>query len=196
VLDALAAGARRYPSNPGRHRIEHAQVVDLDDLERFRRLGTIASLQPTHATSDMYWAEDRVGSRRIRGAYAWRRLVDLEVPLALGSDFPVEKANPMHGFYAAVTRTDLEGRPEGGWYPDQVLTRREALAGFTLGPAYAAFAEDQLGSLAVGKRADLVVLDRDILEMPAAAIPQTEALLTVVDGRVVHATGPMVTLRR
>ncbi len=186
VLDAYAAAAGKYPSNPGRHRIEHAQVIALEDLKRFADQRVIASVQPTHATSDMYWAEDRVGPERIRGGYAWQRLRELGVPLALGSDFPVEKPDPLLGLYAAVARQDEQGWPEGGWHPDQRLTREQALYGFTLGAAYAAFQEDQLGSLEPGKRADFVVLGADPMTVAAEQIPRIDVIATVVGGRTVY----------
>ncbi|MEM6576592.1 MAG: amidohydrolase family protein, partial [Pseudomonadota bacterium] len=186
VLDAYESGSNEHPANPGRHRIEHAQVISPRDFPRFAELSLIASVQPTHATSDMYWAQDRVGPVRIRGAYAWRRMRELSIPLALGSDFPVEKINPMLGLHAAVTRQDVKGWPAGGWYADQVLTREEALHGFTLGAAYAAFAENEVGSLEVGKFADLVILDRDIMTIPADDIPSVNVLATVVGGRAVY----------
>ena len=188
VLDAYEAALSDHPDNPGRHRMEHAQVLTDAEIARFAPLGVIASVQPTHATSDMPWAEQRVGER-IEGAYAWRRLADSGARLALGSDFPVERVDPMLGIYAAVTRQDAAGRPEGGWRADQVLTRAETLEGFTVGAAYAAFQEDQLGSIAVGKRADFVVLDRDILSIPPADILEAEVQMTVVGGRVVYAAG-------
>jgi len=180
VIDAIAAAGS--PSD-GRHRIEHAQVIAIDDLRKFKQLNLIASMQPTHATSDMYWAEDRVGQQRIRGAYAWQSLKRLGVHLALGSDFPVEKPDPLLGFYAAVTRQDANAWPKGGWYPDQRLSRTEALHGFTVDAAYAAFQESQLGSLEVGKRADFVLLSADIMQIPAAQILSTKILATYVDGR-------------
>ncbi|MEM7704179.1 MAG: amidohydrolase family protein [Pseudomonadota bacterium] len=186
VLDAYESGSTQHPTNPGRHRIEHAQVISPRDFPRFAELSLIASVQPTHATSDMYWAQDRVGPVRIRGAYAWRRMRELSIPLALGSDFPVEKINPMLGLHAAVTRQDVKGWPAGGWYADQVLTREEALHGFTLGAAYAAFAENEVGSLEVGKFADLVILDRNIMTIPADDIPSVNVLATIVGGRAVY----------
>ncbi|MEM9531371.1 MAG: amidohydrolase family protein, partial [Pseudomonadota bacterium] len=128
----------------------------------------------------------RVGPARVLGAYAWRRLLNLDVPLALGSDFPVEKTDPLLGFHAAVTRQDLKGWPEGGWYSNQVMSRLEALQGFTLGAAYAAFAEDELGSLEAGKLADFVVFDQDIMTIPGPAIPQAQVLATFVGGRPVY----------
>ena len=125
--------AANNTSNPGRHRIEHSQVIALEDFQRFKDLNLIASVQPTHATSDMYWAEDRVGPNRIKGAYAWQKFASMGIPLALGSDFPVEKPEPLLGFYAAVARQDTKGWPEGGWYPQEKLSRDQALHGFTLG---------------------------------------------------------------
>lgn len=183
VLDALEAGMARHPDNPGRHRVEHAQVLTAEDLARLTELDVIAAMQPTHATSDMYWAEDRVGPERIRFAYAWRALLDSGARLALGSDFPVEAVNPMLGLYASVARQDLEGWPEGGWYPDQSITRAEALQGFTLDAAYAAFMEDRVGSLEAGKRADFVILDRDLMTVPEAEIASTRVLETWLDGK-------------
>ncbi len=183
VLNAYQAAITANPENPGRHRIEHAQVVAPKDFDRFKALNLIASVQPTHATSDMYWAEDRVGPSRIRGAYAWRRMVALEIPLALGSDFPVEQINPMLGLYAAVARRDVKGWPADGWYADQALTREEALRGFTLDAAYAGFAETQVGSLEVGKRADFVLLNADLMSVPANQIPNIGVTATVVGGR-------------
>lgn len=183
TLDALEAAAN--DDNPGRHRIEHSQVIEASDFPRFKKLELIASVQPTHATSDMYWAEDRVGAERIKGAYAWQTFNDLGVPLALGSDFPVEKADPLLGYYAAVTRQDAKSWPEGGWYPAQTLTRDQALYGFTMGGAYAAFQEDQVGSLEVGKKADFVVLSKDIMTVPAAEILQTSILATYLNGAAI-----------
>jgi predicted amidohydrolase YtcJ len=185
VLDALAAALPGYPDNPGRHRIEHAQVLTAEDIPRFAGLGVTASMQPTHATSDMYWAEDRLGPERVRYAYAWRALLDSGARLAFGSDFPVEAINPMLGLFAAVTRQDAEGQPEGGWFPEERVTREEALRGFTLEAAHAAFMEERVGSLETGKQADFVVLDRDIMQVPAADILETRVLETWVDGKVV-----------
>lgn len=186
VIDALAASIAAHPDNPGRHRVEHAQVLAPEDLDRFAALEIIAAMQPTHATSDMYWAEDRVGPERIRFAYAWRSLLDSGARVAFGSDFPVEAVDPRLGLYAAVSRQDLEGVPVGGWYPDERVTRREALRGFTLDAAYAAFMEDHVGSLEAGKRADFVVLDRDYMTVPAADIPRLRILETWLDGERLH----------
>lgn len=185
VLDAIEAGLAATDGGPGRHRLEHAQVVAPEDFARFAELGVIASVQPTHATSDMGWAEDRLGPERTRGAYAWRTLTDAGARLALGSDFPVESPNPMFGFHAAVTRQAVSGAPEGGWYPEQRLTRAEALRGFTLDAAYAGFREHEIGSLEVGKRADFVILDADPMTAPEADLPRIRPLATYVDGSLV-----------
>ena len=183
TLDVLEASVQSY--NPGRHRIEHSQVISLSDFHRFKDLGLIASVQPTHATSDMYWAEDRLGPERIKGAYAWQRFIELGVPIALGSDFPVEKPDPLLGFYAAITRQDVKGWPEGGWYAGDRLSREQALYGFTQGAAYAAFQEEHLGSITVGKRADFVVLSNDIMSIAAKEILDTQILATYIDGKAV-----------
>ena len=186
VLDAYERAMEATGGGRGRHRIEHAQVVSLEDIERIARMGVIASVQPTHATSDMPWAEERVGPDRIKGAYAWRRLLDAGARLALGSDFPVERVPPLLGFHAAVTRQDAEMNPAGGWYGNQALSREEALRGFTLDAAYAAFMEDEIGSLEPGKRADFVVLSQDLMRVPPEQILATEILATVVDGDPVY----------
>jgi len=185
ALDALEAAIKQHPDNPGRHRIEHAQILTADDIPRFGELDVIAAMQPIHATSDMYWAEERLGPDRVKFAYAWRSILDSGGRLALGSDFPVEVVNPMLGIYAAVTRQDLKGWPEGGWYPQQNLTRNEAVRGFTRDAAYAGFMENEVGSLEPGKRADFVVLDRDIMKVDVAEIPRTRVLETWIDGQKV-----------
>ena len=193
-LVALDAMERAFGGSPSgrpeaRFRVEHAQVLRLEDIQRMSRLGVIASMQPTHATSDMPWAGDRVGERRLAGAYAWRKVLNAGGRLALGSDFPVESADPRLGLYAAVTRQDLQGKPAGGWLPGERLTREEALRGFTLDAAWSLFLEKEVGSLEVGKRADLVVFARDPMTVPEAEIPKAEIDLTVVDGQVVHERG-------
>ncbi len=182
VLDAYAAAIAATGGGPGRHRVEHAQVLALSDIERFAALGVIASVQPTHATSDMPWAETRLGADRVRGAYAWRRLADAGARLALGSDFPVERVAPLLGFYAAVTRQDAAGQPGGGWHGNQALTRDEALRGFTLDASYAGFMEAEVGSLEPGKRADFVVLSQDLMSVPPEQILATRILATYLDG--------------
>ena len=169
--------------SPLRNRIEHSQIVTLEDIPRFAALGVIASMQATHATSDKNMAEDRIGPDRILGGYAWRRMLDVGVVLANGSDFPVELSNPFHGLYAAVTRQGRDGEPEGGWYADQALTRAEALHSFTLAGAYAARQEDRLGSLEPGKWADFIIIDRDYFSIPAAEIDDIIVLETWVGGQ-------------
>ena len=169
--------------SPLRNRIEHSQIVTLEDIPRFAALGVIASMQATHATSDKNMAEDRIGPDRILGGYAWRRMLDAGVVLANGSDFPVELSNPFHGLYAAVTRQGRDGEPEGGWHADQALTRAEALHSFTLAGAYAARQEDRLGSLEPGKWADFIVIDRDYFSIPAAEIDDIIVLETWVGGQ-------------
>jgi predicted amidohydrolase YtcJ len=190
TLDAYQAALRETGAGDGRHRIEHVQVVSDADFPRFEALGILASVQPTHATSDMPWAEARVGPDRIRGAYAWRRLIDAGARLTLGSDFPAESVDPLRGFYAAVTRQDPDGSPPGGWRAEERLTREEALRGFTLDAAYAGFMEDEVGSLEVGKRADFVMLSRDIMRVPAPEILQTRVLATYFDGEAVYRAAP------
>lgn len=187
VLDAVEAteGARAL-----RPRVEHAQVIAEADFARFARLGVIPSMQPTHATSDMPWAEARLGPARVKGAYAWRRLLDAGVPaIACGSDFPVEGVSPLWGLFAAVTRTDEAGASphgEGGWFPEQRLTREEALLGFTRWAAQAAFLEERTGAIAPGRWADLAVFDADLLTCPPATLRGLKARLTVLAGQVVH----------
>jgi len=187
VLDDYAQVLDKDATTDHRWRIEHAQVVAPADIPRFAQLRTIASMQPTHATSDMPWAEARVGRERLSGAYAWRRFEQAGVRLALGSDFPVESADPRLGLYSAVTRQDLEGQPPGGWLPDQKLTPVEALRGFTVDAAWAAFMEDEVGRLATGLRADFVLLDADPLSVSPDRLPTIGVLSTWVDGVAVYA---------
>lgn len=184
VLQAYA-GALGADAGDHRWRIEHAQVLAPGDLLRLSALRVIASMQPTHATSDMPWAQDRVGPERINGAYAWRQLRDSGARLALGSDFPVESVDPRLGLYAATTRSDTRGMPLGGWHPEEKLTAYEALRGFTLDAAYAGFNENEVGSLAVGKRADFVLLKEDPLAISPALLRDLIVLATYVDGRQV-----------
>ena len=183
VIDAYAAALQGR--NDRRFRIEHAQVVALEDIPRFAEYSIVASMQPSHATSDMRWAQARLGPWRINGAYAWRRFLTLGIPVASGSDFPVEEPNPLWGFYAAVTRQDRAGSPPGGWFPAQRMTRQEALKSWTLEGAYAAFEEQIKGSLEPGKLADFVMLSGDIMTMPPPGIPGVQVKLTVVGGEIV-----------
>ena len=188
ALDAMEK-ALGGPRPAARFRLEHSQIVRVQDLERMARLGIIASMQPTHATSDMPWAEDRLGPRRLERAYAWRKVLNDGGRLALGSDFPVESADPRLGLYAAVTRQDVQGKPAGGWLPGERLTREEALRGFTLDAAWSLFLEKEVGSLEVGKRADLVVFARDIMAVPEVEIPRVDVDMTLVEGEIVHQRG-------
>lgn len=187
VLDVLSRAAEATGTRQsGRHRVEHAQIMRLEDIDRLGRSGFIASVQPTHATSDMPWAEARVGPERIRGAYAWQRLKASGAVLALGSDFPVERPNVLAGLYAARTRQDLRGLPEGGWYGEQRLSGQEALEGFTVGAAHASFAEARRGRLQPGMDADFVALSVDPVDGPVSELPGAEVRLTVVAGVEVH----------
>jgi len=170
-----------------RMRIEHAQILDAAEIPRFAKLGVIASMQPTHATSDMPWAATRIGDARVEeGAYVWRKLLDAGAVIASGSDFPVEDANPLLGFYAAITRQDATGTPAGGWTPRQRMTRDEALASFTRQAAFAAHAETWTGSIESGKLADLVVLSRDIMRVQPREILTTTVQMTIVGGEIVY----------
>ncbi|MGH8236984.1 MAG: amidohydrolase [Steroidobacteraceae bacterium] len=183
VLDTFETLLTKEQRHALRPRIEHAQVIALDDIRRFARLEVIASIQPTHATSDMNMAEDRLGPKRVQGAYAWRKLLDAGVRLAGGSDFPVELPKPFYGLYAAVTRQDRAGRPPGGWYPQEKLTREEALRLFTIDAAYAAHMEHATGSLEPGKWADFILIDRDYFKVPQSEIDDIKVLATYVAGK-------------
>ncbi len=187
VLDAYERALEQDPRFADlRPRVEHAQVVAPEDWGRFERLGVIPSMQPTHATSDMRWAEARLGPVRIAGAYAWRRLASERAPLAFGSDFPVERVNPLEGLYAARTRTDRDGNPPGGWFLDQALDAREALAGFTTGAAFAAREETRRGTLWPGFFADMTVLDVDPIACEPSALLSAKVRMTVLEGEVVY----------
>ncbi|HEY6908032.1 MAG TPA: amidohydrolase [Myxococcales bacterium] len=189
VLDQYEAALRAVPVADHRFRIEHAQVLSPEDIPRFARLGVVPSMQATHQTSDMGWAEQRLGPERIRGAYAWRSLLDTGVVIPDGTDFPVEQVNPLLTFHAAVTRQDARGAPKGGWYPAQRMSREEALRSMTIWAAWAGFQEKVMGSLAPGKYADFVVLDRDILTVPEDEILDARVLATWVGGREVYDAG-------
>lgn len=185
LLGAIEELAETYGGDR-RWRIEHAQIVDPADLARFARHGIIASMQPVHETSDWRIAEARMGMERLGGAYAWRSMLANNVPLAFGSDFPVEDPNPFHGLAAAVSREDAQGQPPGGWMPEQRLSMEQAFDAFTRGAAHAAFAEDRIGTLEPGRMADFIILDRDIFtaESPTA-IRETQVLETWLGGRQV-----------
>lgn len=186
VLDAYLAAMAKHGGDR-RLRVEHLQIVAPDDWKRLVESKAIASMQPTHATSDMPWAEQRIGAERIKGAYAWRTVLDKGVPLAAGSDFPVEEVAPLLGIYAAVTRQDAEGKPPGGWYPDQKLTLDEAIAAFTSGAAYAEFAEASRGMIAVGRTADITVFDRALAANKT--LLETHVQYTIVGGTIVFERG-------
>lgn len=184
VVEAFAEVLQ--PGNDRRFRLEHAQVVRPEERAAMARLGIIASMQPTHATSDMPWAEKRLGPERVRWAYAWRSMKRDGVRLALGSDFPVERPDALDGLYAAVTRQDAAGQPPGGWHPDEALTPEEALRGFTEDAAFAGFEEARRGRIAPGFDADFTVLGADPLTAPPAAVRAAGIRATVVGGRVVY----------
>ncbi|MEO5626599.1 MAG: amidohydrolase family protein, partial [Dokdonella sp.] len=187
VLDSFEAAFKAHRGQELRNRIEHAQVVTLEDIPRFSKLKLIASMQPTHATSDMNMAEDRIGPERLKGAYAWRRFLQQGTVIAGGSDFPVESSNPFYGLHAAVTREDHKGRPRGGWRPDQKMTLIEALRAFTLDAAYAGHHEKTLGTLEPGKWADFILIDRDLFKIKPSRIRSTQVLETWVGGKRVFA---------
>ena len=184
VLDAFAATREHWVAKGLRQRIEHVQLLHSDDLPRLAQLGVIASMQPIHATADMAIA-DQFWGERSRLGYAWRSVLASGAALAFGSDCPVETLDVLRGLYAAVTRRREDGEPPGGWYPEQCLTLEEALHAYTLGAAYAAGREHELGSLAPGKLADITLLDRDILSLPPEALLQTSVRATIVGGAIV-----------
>ncbi len=187
VLDSFAAAYRLHGGQELRNRVEHAQIVALDDIPRFVPLQLIASMQPTHATSDMNMAEDRLGHQRMAGAYAWRRFLQQGTVIAGGSDFPVESPNPFFGLHAAVTRQDHHDQPPGGWYPQQRMTLIEAFRAFTLDAAYAAHQEHTLGTLEPGKWADFILVDHDIFADAPERLWSTRVLQTWVTGKQVFA---------
>ena len=183
VIDAYLAANRAHPGDH-RLRIEHTQVIAPKDVPRMIEAHAIASMQPTHATSDMPWAEARLGADRVRGAYAWRTMFENHIPVAGGSDFPVEQVSPLLGIYSAVTRQDAKGAPAGGWYPAQKMTLDEAIAAFTRGAAYAEGAEATRGVLAVGRAADLTVYSAPLVADRSLLALKID--YTVVDGEVVY----------
>ncbi|MFD2824129.1 amidohydrolase [Lacinutrix iliipiscaria] len=168
--------------NDKRWRVEHAQIITDNDFEYFKNDNIIPSIQPTHATSDMYWAEERIGKDRIKGAYAYKALLEKSKKVALGTDFPVEQVSPFLTFYAAVSRQDLKGFPEGGFNMDNALSREETLKGMTIWAAYANFEEQEKGSIEAGKLADFIILDKDIMKIPVQDVPTIKVLETFIDG--------------
>jgi hypothetical protein len=182
ALDQFADSFSRTNGKLLRNRVEHAQVVNVDDIPRFKTLNIIPAMQPTHATSDMNMAEDRVGSDRLKGAYAWQTFLNQGSPVAFGSDFPVELANPFFGLHAAVTRQDRNDSPNEGWIPTEAVTVKQAFRGFTLDAAYAAHQEKILGGLTVGKWADFILVDQDIFSISPQKIWKTQVLETWIAG--------------
>jgi predicted amidohydrolase YtcJ len=187
TLDAYEAAMRSVPgAKDHRLRIEHAQVVAIEDIPRFKELDIVTSMQPAHATSDMPWAEDRVGPDRIKGAYAWRSFFDAGVRVPLNSDFPGETLNPFYGMYAAETRQTPDGKPEGGWYPEQCLSREEVLYAYTVESAYAGFEEHTKGQIAPGMLADFIVISDNVLTIPSKALLSLEVEKTYIGGKLVY----------
>jgi len=186
ILNAFEEAIRQNGRRDSRHRSEHAQLLIPTDVERFYRLGVIASMQPTHCITDKRFAEQRLGKDRCTYAYAWRSLLDAGVHIAFGTDWSVEPLDPMEGLYAAVTRKDRKGEPGDGWFPKEKLTMMEAIELYTLGSAYATFEEDVKGSLEPGKLADIVVLSQDLMSIPEDQIMNTEVVMTIVGGKIVY----------
>lgn len=194
ALNAFEAALQQTGKNGHdvRFALEHAQVITSEDLPRLAELGVIASMQPLHATEDMHFAEARLGSERMKGAYIWRTLLENDVVVATGTDYSVSPYNPFYTLHAAVTRQDRENNPPGGWFPEEALTREEALYAATMAGAYAMHAEDVLGSIEVGKLADFVVIPMDYMSIPAEDIWKIEPEMTVIGGQVVY-TKPIKT---
>ncbi|RQO47863.1 amidohydrolase [Pseudomonas sp. KBW05] len=186
VLDSFEYAFANVGGRELRNRIEHSQVIAMPDIARFVDLDLIASMQPIHATSDMNMAEDRIGTERIKGAYAWRSLLNQGTKVAAGSDFPVESSNPFYGLHAAVVRANQNGIPIGGWYPEQAMTLLEAFRAFTLDAAYAGHQETTQGSLEPGKWADFILIDQDIFHVSPAQLWRTRVLQTWVGGKQVY----------
>ena len=184
ALNIYEEALQENPKNDHRFRIEHSQILNFDDIPRYKQLGVIPAMQPQHAVSDMPWTEDRIGPERVKGAYAFRSFLESGVIIPCGSDFPVEIPNPLFGIHNAVTRQDENGYPEGGWLPEQKMTIVEAIKGYTIWAAYAAFQEDILGSIEVGKLADFTILDHDILTIKPKDILNTKPIYTIVGGEI------------
>lgn len=190
VLDAYQKALATVPSGDHRFRIEHAQIIHSDDIPRFAQLGVIPAMQASHQTSDMYWAGNRLGATRLLGSYAWRSMLNTGIVIPNGSDFPVEYVNPLISFHAAFSRQDAKNWPVGGWLPQEAMTREEALKSMTIWAAWAGFMEKEVGSLEAGKYADFVVLDQDIMQIPAELVLKTRVLSTWVGGKAVYEGSP------
>ena len=186
MLDAFEHAYAAVGGRLLRNRIEHAQVVALSDIPRFKQLEIIASMQPTHATSDKNMSEDRIGPERLNGAYAWRKFLDQGTRVAGGSDFPVESDNPFFGLHAAVTRQDHDDQPPGGWRPEQAMTLLEAFRAFTVDAAYAEHWEQSIGSLEPGKWADFILIDRDLFKIAPREIWKIQVEQTWIAGQKVY----------
>jgi len=191
ILDLYEAAFKAVPPNERkigepRWRVEHAQIVDLADIPRFAKLGVIPSMQPSHAISDLFFAPARLGMDRLAGAYAWQSFLKSGAIICGGSDAPVERGEPMIEFYAAVARKSIKGESGDGWHPEQAVSREQALRMFTIWPAYAAFEENDKGSIEVGKLADFTVLSQDIMKIPEPKILKTRAEMTIIGGDIVH----------
>jgi predicted amidohydrolase YtcJ len=190
ALDIFEAVAKANGPRDRRDRIEHAQVLAPEDLPRFAQLNVIASMQPSHETTDMRWAGARIGTDRSKGAYAWASLLKSGARLAFGTDYDVEPINPMRGLYACVTRELPEGGPAGGWQPQEKISLDDCIRAYTIGSAYAQFEEGKKGELKVGEYADFIVLSNDITKIPSSQLTKTTVLLTVAGGRTVYAQDP------
>jgi predicted amidohydrolase YtcJ len=195
TLDFYESAMQQVPADQRkiaepRWRDEHSQIVNMADLPKFKRLGIIASMQPSHAIGDLYFAPARLGLDRLNGAYAWQSLIKLGVPIAGGTDAPVERGEPLIEFYAAVARKDMQGRSGEGWHPEEKMTRDQALKAFTLWAAFAAFEDAVRGTIETGKLADLTVFDKDIMTVPELEILKSKNLMTIINGEIVYGVVP------
>jgi predicted amidohydrolase YtcJ len=186
ALDVFEAVAKANKPRDRRDRIEHAQVVAPEDFARFAKLNVIASMQPSHQTTDMRWVEERLGRDRIKGAYAWATMIKNGIPLAFGTDYPVEPVSPFRGLYACVTRERPEGGPRNGWEPQEKISLEDCIRAYTSGSAYAQFEEGKKGQLKPGEYADFIILSNDLTKVPPAEYTKTSVLRTVVGGRTVY----------
>jgi predicted amidohydrolase YtcJ len=186
VLDTYEKHSKATNTQALRHRVEHAQVLRIEDIPRFNKLGIIASMQATHATSDKNMAQDRLGPTRILGAYAWRKLLNANAVIAAGSDFPVESPNPFYGLHASITRQDHKNMPKNGWFANEKMSPLEAFKSFTIDAAYSGHQENIIGSLAVGKKADFVLLEQNLFDVPQTDIWKMQVNKTWVNGKLVY----------